>query len=306
MGFKSIKDVALETRDYIEKRRKGLIKSCKTGYKKLDKILLGGIEWGSVLSIGGRPSVGKTGYSSCIMRGIIANNPLEEIEILDFAWEMSSKSLLLRDLSAETKDSYGDIISAQEFVSDEKMKKYDDVLNKYMNLPWFFEEDPKSTKEFEDIIERRVAADPKKKRIVRIDHSILAKQAASQASQVTMLQDLLAVCVKLKKKSDIIFIVLTQIGREFEERQEDGTDNAFPRRSDPYGGDAVSQSSDVVILLNKPSSYGIRLYGRRGSENSVTVEPDDLFGHVVKNRNGSPDLILRYKENFKQMSMIEY
>lgn len=306
MAFKSINDVVQETRVYIDKRRKGEIKSCKTGYKKLDSILLGGIEWGSVVSIGGRPSVGKTGYSSCIMRGIIKNNPIEEIEILDFAWEMSSRSLLLRDLSAETRDSYGDIVSATNSVSDEKMDKYNKILDNYSKLPWFFEEDPKSTKEFEDIIERRVAADPKKKRIVRIDHSILAKQSASQAGQVQMLQDLLAVCVKLKKKSDIIFIVLTQIGREFEDRQEDGTDSAFPRRSDPYGGDAVSQSSDIVILLNKPSSYGIRLYGRRGSDSCVTVEPDDLFGHVVKNRNGSPDLILRYKENFKHMSMIEY
>lgn len=305
MAFKSIRDVAHETEVYIEKRRKGEIKSCKTGFKKLDKVLLGGIEWGTVVSIGGRPSVGKTAYSSCLIRGIVQSNPLHDLEILDFNWEMSSRSLMIRDLSADTKDSYANIISADEAnaVSDAKMIQYKSSLNKYKEYPWYFEEDPKSTKEFEDIITRRVASDPKKKRIVRIDHTILAKQAASEASQVAMLQNLLAVCVKLKKQSDIIFIILTQIVREFEDRQEDNSDRAFPRRSDVYGGDAVSQSSDILILLNRPSNYNISYYGKR--PNGKVIEKNDLFAHVVKSRNSEPDLVLHYDAKFAEMRMVE-
>lgn len=305
MGFRHIGEVADETKIYLEKRRKGLIKSCKTGFKKLDRVLLGGIEYGSVITIGGRPSVGKTAYSSAIIRGILQNNDNSDLEILDFNWEMSGRSLVIRDLSAEIRDSYGNIISADEEnkVSDEKMEKISQVLDNFHKYPWYLEEDPKSTKEFEDIISRRVKEDPKKKRIVRIDHTILAKQSANEASQVAMLQNLLAVCVKLKKQSDIIFIILTQMVREFEDRQLDGTNDSFPRRSDVYGGDAASQSSDILILLNRPASYGISYYGKR--PNGKMVTENDLFAHVVKSRNSSPDNILSYNAKFSEMRMIE-
>ena len=306
MALKHISQVIDEAEDYIEKRRKGEIKSCKTGFTKLDKILLGGIEYGSVFSIGGRPGVGKTAFSSALLRGILKNNDTSDMEIVDFNWEMAARSLVIRDLSAEMKQTYGTIISADENnpVSDSKMQEYKDVWSKYRKLPWYFEEEPKSTAVFADIIRRRVDKEPKKKRIVRIDHSILAKQSASEASQVIMLQNLLGECVKLKKESEIIFMVLTQIGREFETRQESRTDKAFPKKSDPFGGDAVAQSSEIVLLLNKPSEYGVDYYGNSG--NGFKVEQNDIFAHLVKNRNNEGNLILHYKEDFKNMKIIEY
>lgn len=308
MAFKHISTVIDEAEKYIDDRRKGLIKSCKTGFPKLDKLLLGGIEYGSVFSIGGRPGVGKTAFSSCLLRGILKHNDLSDLEIIDFNWEMAARALVIRDLSAEMRDTYGTIISADESkpVSDIKFQEYKDVFGKYRKFPWFFEEDPKTTTVFKDIIKKRVEKEPKKKRIVRIDHSILAKQLASEASQVTMLQNLLGACVELKKESEIIFIVLTQIGREFETRQDSGTDKAFPKKADPFGGDAVSQSSEIVLLLNKPSEYGIDYYGNRTGNNGFRVEPNDIFAHLVKNRNNEGSLILHYKEDFKNMRITEY
>lgn len=304
MAFRHIAAAAEETDKYIDDRRKGLIKSCKTGFDKLDRNLLGGIEWGSVVGIGGRPTVGKTAYSSCLMRGIIKNNPIGDLELLDFNWEMSARSLLIRDLSAEVGMSYGDIISAGDIMVDnERMAELSAILTSYKTLPWYFEEEPKSAKEFEDVISRRVDASPGKKRIVRIDHSILAKRGASESSQVEMLQNLLQACVKMKKKSDIIFIILTQLLRDFEDRQEDGTDLAYPRKSDCFGGDAVAQSCETVLLLNRPAAYGVQYYGR--SPDGRAVEQNDLFAHMVKSRNSAPDLILSYEAQFDKMKLIE-
>lgn len=304
MAFRHISEVCNETEKYIDDRRKGLIKSCKTGYKKLDGALLGGIEYGSTISIGARPGVGKTAISSALLRGIIKNNDISNLEILDFNWEMSSKSLMIRDLSAEMKETYKNIISAgNNPVSDEDFKKYQNILEQYKNLPWNFEEDPKTTAEFESIVTNRIAKNPNKKRIVRIDHSVLAKQSASEANQVVMLQNLLAVCVKLKKQSDIIFIILTQIGRDFETRQEDGSDNAFPRLNDCYGSDSVSQSSEVVILLNRPSLYGVSYYGRR--PNGISIDSNTVFAHIVKSRNSESNLTLQYEAQFDKMRIRE-
>jgi len=304
MAFKHISEIAEEAQIYIDKRRKGEITSCRTGYTKLDEAMLDGIEYGSVISIGGRPSSGKTSYSSCIIRGILRSNPIEDMQIIDFAWEMSAKSLLLRDLSADSGDSYKDIISAgKEKVSDERMDQYQQHLDRYKTLPWFFEENPKTAKAFGKAVREIVEEDPYKKRVVRIDHSILALQSAEEGSETIMLQNLLKECIKIKKESDIIFIILTQLLRDLEKRQVDGSDDAFPKQSDVFGGDAVAQASETVILLNRPAMYNVPFYGRRPG--GVTVGSNDIFGHIVKARNAAPNLILRYEAQFEKMKMRE-
>lgn len=302
--WKHISEIAKETDKYIDDRRKGLIKSCKTGYRKLDNVLLDGIEYGSMLVIGGRPGIGKTAYSSCLLRGILKNNDISDLAILDFNWEMSAKVLLLRDLSADSNMSYKDIISAGgNKVSDESYAFYKKTLEEYSKLPIYFEEEPKTSKEFGDTIKRKRDALKDKKIIVRLDHSILGRKGASESNQVEMLQNLLFEATILKKQSDIIFIILTQLNRECEDRQESGTSRAFLRQSDCYGGDAVAQHAESVILLNRPSKYNITYYG--DSPNGIACGKDDLFGHIVKARNSEPDLILHYKTQFEYMKMNE-
>src|SRR5262249_21732636 len=110
--------------------------------------------------------------------------------------------------------------------------------------------------------------------------------------------------VALKKKSDIIFIILTQLLRDFEDRQESRSRNAYPKQSDCFGGDAVAQSSDVVILLNRPAAYGIDYYGNVGKGVAIT-DPNQIFAHIVKSRNSVPDLVLQYLARFEKMKMIE-
>lgn len=304
MAWKTIGEVTKSVDKYIDDRRKGLIKSVKTGFNKLDSALLDGIEYGSIISIGGRPSIGKTAYSSCILRGILKNNDLSDLAILDFNWEMSSSVLLLRDLSADSGNSYKDVISANGIkVTDEAYKFYSDRLKEYEKLPIYYEEEPKTALEFSDSVRRKRDLLKDKKIIVRIDHATIGRKSASESSQVEMLQNLLFEANKLKKQSSIIFLFLTQLNRECENRQESGTDNAFMRQSDCYGGDAVAQFSEALLLLNRPSKYGITYYGSR--PNGILNEKNDLFTHIVKNRNGEADIILRHKTHFETMSMIE-
>lgn len=306
MAWKSIETVTEEVEQYIEDRAAGKITSCRTGYKKLDDSNLDGIEYGSTVTLGGRPSSGKTVVSSCILKGILNNNPLEDLAILDFNWEMASKALLIRDLSADTELTYKEILSAGNTLSKTELGLIHKYLNKYKTLPIYFEEEPKTSKEFANAVrKKRDELDKigKKKLIVRIDHTILAKRMESEAGQVEMLHNLLFQSNIVKKESEIIFIFLTQMNRLFEDRQEDGTDKAFPKQSDVFGGDATSMFSEIMLLLNRPSKYGITYYGKR--PNGVAPEKDDLFLHCVKNRNAEPDLVIKYKTAFSTMSMIE-
>jgi len=304
MAIKSIADVVRETEKYIDDRRKGVIKSYKTGYSKFDNANLDGWEWGSAITIGARPSVGKTVFTSCLLRNSFDYNDFKDIVILEFNWEMASRVLLLRELSADTKNSYKDVISAGNIkVTDEAFKYYSEVLKKYANLPIYYEEEPKTAKEFAAVVRKFRDKHKDKKILVRTDHTILGRKSASEGNQTEMLYNLFFEGNIIKKESDIIFIWLTQLQRDFETRQEDGTDKAFPRQSDVFGSDAAAMYSESIILLNKPSRYGISYYGNRGS--GIVVEQNDLFAHMVKNRNGEGDMILKYKTQFETMSITE-
>jgi replicative DNA helicase len=320
--LRPISDVVEETLKYIKARKDGTIKSLRTGFKKLDGCMLDGIEWNSTITIGGRPSVGKSAFSDCLVEGAFANNLArilinkgmsdERVEekpdfiLLDFNWELSSKVMLLRRMSASMKKTYKYIISAAgNTITDEEMEEMAQIMaDKYNNLPIFFEEEPLSAKEFADTVKRFCEQHKGKNILVRVDHTLLTKRSASEASQVEMLLNLLMEANILKKQYPVIFMFLTQINRDIEERQEDGTDRAYPRQGDVYGGDASAMFSETILLLNKPSKYGINYYGNRGT--GIMVEQDDIFAHMVKNRNAEGDLILHYKENFKHMSIKEY
>lgn len=311
MKFRTMKEVIDETLQYIVDRKEGRIKSLRTGFRKLDKSMIDGIEWNSTITIGGRPSVGKSAYSDCLIEGCFMNNlgedGLPDFELLDFNWELSARVQLLRRLSAAMKQTYKYLISADNNVlSDEEMEEIAIVMHeKFGDLPVTFCEEPLTVKEFVQTVVDFCEAHPGKRVLVRVDHTLLTRMAPTESSQVMMLMNLLMEANILKKKYPVIFMFLTQINRDIEDRQEDGSDRAFPRQGDVYGGDASAMFSETILLLNKPSKYGITFYGNRSGGGGLIVEPNDIFAHMVKNRNAEGDLILRYKENFKHMSIVE-
>lgn len=309
--FRTMNEVITETIQYIADRKSGRVKSLKLGFPKLDRSMIDGIEWNSTITIGGRPSVGKSAYSDCLVEGAFANNLDEKGKpnflLLDFNWELSAKVMLIRRLSASMKKTYKYILSADNnvFTDDELQEMIDTLTEKYGEMPVTFCEEPLTVKEFGDTVRRFCKANPGKNVLVRVDHTLLTRMSATQSSQVQMLLDLLMEANIIKKEYPVIFMFLTQINRDIEDRQEDNTDKAFPRQGDVYGGDASAMFSETILLLNKPSKYGITYYGNR-KNGGVVCETDDLFVHVVKNRNSEPDLILRYKENFKHMTVKEF
>lgn len=298
-----ISEVATSTLEYIVKRQTGEMKSLKTGYPKLDDACIDGIEWGSNIAIGARPAIGKTGFSSCIIRNAFIHNDYD-FEVLDCNWEMASTVLLIREISASIRKSYKYILSAEgNTLSNGELKDIKELLEQRLSrLPIHYIETPQSPKEWKDTVKRFVDK-YKKPTLVRVDHTVLGKVSASDGDKFTMISNLMAAGNELKKQYPLINMFLTQLKPEFESRQEDGTQNAFCRMADAFFGDNLAQFSETMIFLNNPSKYGITYYGNTGS--GMVVEPNQIFAHVVKNRNSAPDLIIPYREDFKHMSMYE-
>lgn len=300
---KHISLAAADAFDYIAKRANGEIRSLKTGLKKLDAANIDGFEWGSNIVIGARPSIGKTIFTSCLLRGALENNDYP-FEILDCSYEMAYTVMLIREVSAAMKQSYKYILSADNNTLTEAEKEdiREYLEEKVSQLPIHYIEVPQSAREWKDTVRRHVDK-VKKPLLVRVDHTLLAKVTAQEGDPVSMLRNLMGSANELKKEFPLISLFLNQLKPEYEQRQEDGTQNAFPKQSDLYFGDTCNQFAETMILLNKPSKYGIQYYGNTGQ--GVVVEEHDLFAHIVKNRNAKPDLIIQYQEQFENMSIKE-
>lgn len=299
-----ISEITPRVEEYLDKRRKGLIKSLRTGFHKLDSANIDGFEWRSTITIGGRPSVGKSAFSECIIRGFLDKNE-QDFDVLDFTWEMSPEVILKRNLSTDMQRSYRYMCSAQNnSLSDGEMSHVSKLLRtKYDILPIYYVEKPDTVEGFASTV-RRFRDLSKRKLVVRVDHTILAKIAKNDGGdRVTMLFNLLSSSNEIKKESDVIFIFLTQMKREFELRQLEGTDEAYPKQGDVFGSDAAAMYSETMILLNRPKMFKIQYYGKK--PHGVEVGRHDLFAHIVKSRNAPPDMIVKFQEDFENMTIKE-
>jgi len=105
------------------------------------------------------------------------------------------------------------------------------------------------------------------------------------------------------KKHPVMFIVLTQLNREVEsvERQKPGTYGNYIFDSDIYGGDALLQHADIVLGINRPSKYNLRVYGPE----KYQVQPKHIVVHYLKNRNGQAGQFSFFEEDFEHMKLYE-
>lgn len=282
-------------------RRDGKIKSLKTPWPKFDDIGMGGLEWGTILTIGGRSGDGKTAIMLQITRNLHKLNPTEDFAVLDFQFEMTSEKTALREFSAFAKKSIKELGSVQTPVSDstiEALKTYMEY-HKHRDI---YQVDQKMTV---PMIKQQVVEFCKfvnKPVVVTIDHSYLV-QVGDEKSELGMLHNLGSMMTELKKSLPVLFIVLSQMKRDVEDqlRRQPGRAGNFPTSSDFYGGDALYNHSDIMIAIDRPFQKGVYPYGPQ----EFDVGPEHVVLHVLKARDGAPDKILFFEGDFANMQLRE-
>lgn len=287
--------------NYMLDRRDGKIKSLKTPWAKFDDIGMGGLEWGTILTIGGRSGDGKTAIMLQITRNLHKLNPTEDFAVLDFQFEMTSEKTALREFSAFAKKSIKELGSVQQKVSDSTI----DALKAYMEYHKhrdIYQVDQKMTV---PMIKQQVYEFCKfvnKPVVVTIDHSYLV-QVGDEKSELGMLHNLGSMMTELKKSLPVLFIVLSQMKRDVEDqlRRQPGRAGNFPTSSDFYGGDALYNHSDIMIAIDRPFQKGVYPYGPQ----EFDVGPEHVVLHVLKARDGAPDKILFFEGDFANMQLRE-
>jgi hypothetical protein len=110
--------------------------------------------------------------------------------------------------------------------------------------------------------------------------------------------------MQVKNDLPIIVMMITQMNRTMEEtsRIHPGIIGNYPTSSDIFGGDALMQSSDMVIALNRPFKSNINVYGPK----KFITDKDQIYMHLLKTRNGGDDNNLLYMHaEFNRQRMLE-
>lgn len=299
--WKHISEIHKDGIKYMENRRDGLIKSIVTPWKKFNDAGIDGLEWGSITTIGGRPSSGKTLIVNQITRNAHRLNPTQDFAILDFQFEMSNKTTAVREFSSVVKKTYKELLSVGGKVSDYDLNVIKHYAASDIKKDLYQVDTPLTIVQMKQCI-LDFLNEIKKPTIITIDHSVLIRKGAGEKDIFETLYNLGEMLTELKKSLPVIFIILTQMNRSIEDpmRKVPGTIGNYPTSSDVFGADALLQHSDLMVVINKPSNYFLEIYGPE----QFMVDEKTLALHFVKTRNGDNRLCF-FEAEFEHMSIKE-
>ena len=296
---------------YLKGRMEGLIKSIQTPWSKFNDATTDGLEWHSMIVIGGRPASGKTLIKDQIVREAFRLNPGENFRALEFQFEMLARTSAIREYSSVLGKTYKHLCSAGSLLTPDELQLCYAHAKERVKYPIDIVEQPCTVNEFKEIIsaymEEHATIDGENKSysktIVTLDHSVLLKRAPFEKDKMDTLYNLGEALTDLKRRYPIIFIILTQLNRDINnpERNEDGKYGNYVLESDIFGADALLQHADTVVGIDRPGKRKIRFYG---PDRYMIEDENVLVFHFLKCRNGDARMSF-FKAEFYHMKVVE-
>lgn len=230
----------------------------KTGFPKIDRLLNGGIRYGTVTAIGARPSTGKTTFALNLMKSCVDTG----IKIMVFSLEMSADMLWDRIAADVLNISYS---HAQEHnLSKSEYEQLMTMGEIYKSLKI-----SDSISEIEKIISLVYAEKPVLAVIDYMQIVTSQREFRDNRQRIDYISQMIKKCAKDTQTS---FIVLSQVTRA-------GKD--APTMSDLKESGALEQDSDYVFLLHRPYVQ----------DKSDDVSPREAVIKLDKNKFGNTGVI---------------
>jgi len=322
LSYRHISHAVEKFINYVDGRRKGVIKSLKTSLPKLNKTTMDGFDWGRITTIAGPSGGGKSLFLEQLKRDFCDLNPDQKFEILSFEFEMLATDQVSRSVSGKLNMYTKSIYSAGEKkVSDNQMEYIENTARGMKKYPIYYVEQSGTPDEIYttavEFAATRKLREQNKGLVITIDHTLLTEGKEGQSEQAVV-NELCKKTVKLKKYFESInvncmIIMLSQLNRDAtsSERISNPTFH-FPTRNDIFGSSKVFFASDYVFVIMKPLVLeGIEAIGSGyGPSGWPLYNPDNkeqpcIYLHVLKDRFGS-NKVLHLLDNFKSSRIDEY
>jgi len=213
-----------------------------SGFGKIDNIT-GGFQPSDLIVVAARPGMGKT-----VMALNVAENAARQgYPVAIFSLEMSRSQLYARQTARVAR------VDSQRFrvggIQSAEWKHIVDAQEQLHGLPVFI--DDTSRQHVNEIARRaRYAADKMGVKIVIIDYLQLLRGDSRQTRKDLEIGAITAELKGLAKELDIPVLLLSQLNRMVESRED-----KRPRLSDLRESGAIEQDSDIVIFLYRDEYY---------------------------------------------------
>lgn len=212
-------------------------------FPKLDNFLAGGLYGSMLLTIGARPSVGKTAYGVNLAYQIISNDP--EVQVDFFTLEMNKREMLNRFVARHTN------------ISSQRLKRPAKVLQKYERevvadaIEWYRERKLRvydkvlSLSGILSIIRENAAKSKENKYVAIIDYIGLVKVENSRAQRWEQIGQISRELKIIANEYNVPVVALAQLNREVNANQK-------PELSSLRDSGSIEQDSNVVGFLYRP------------------------------------------------------
>lgn len=263
-----------------------------TGLVDLDHII-GGCRAGTLVILGGRPGMGKSTLAGSVALSIASRGH----GVLFFSKEMTKEQLTARLLTDLAYDIGGPVspLSYEAILNRDVTEERHRLLmrqasDRLADVPLVIDPQPAMTMIEIAVRARRVADSMARRgltlRLVVIDHLGKVRPATRVENQHLALGEITNAAAALAKDMDCTVLLLSQLNRQLE-----GRDNKRPQLSDLRESGRIEEDADVVIM-----AYREAYYLAKRSEDDVEKDiarqqrladvATDLDAIVVKNRHG--------------------
>lgn len=271
----------------IKDRMNGVKYGLDTRWKKLNKVIGGGIQWENQYCLAGISGSGKSSIANMLETDLFDLNPTEQFIVLNFNFEMPSYRQITRKFSNIMKKTVSELNSVDTCLSSKTFLELQQVKENIKKYNIFYFDVPGDNGQIYDTIMHFYKSYGSKYKLLNIfDHTRLINRKGEK-DEFEVVVNASKMGMELKKKIGCTNLFLSQLNGNIEsEKRLTNPRLHYPIRTDLYGNDAMFQSCDSVFVAHRPKMLGIEFYGPN------KIPTDDLVAfHVLKNREGDPGMI---------------
>lgn len=270
-----------------------------SGLTSLDRVI-GGLRRGNLVILAGRPGMLKSGLASTLALNVARPVTVSYagVGVLFFSMEMTKQEVAARMISAlayrERDAITHEAILNSQVVSEEHRFLAKDAARRLGDLPLVIDPQPALSVSEIGVRIRRTGEAMERAGIrlglVIVDHLGKVRLPKSRDNRNVELGEVTAAAAEQAKSNDVSFVMLCQLNREVDKR-----DNKRPSLSDLRESGHIEEDADAVIGLYRESYYLSKRI-----EDDVEKESNrkqrlnrcwnDLEAIVLKNRHGADGL----------------
>lgn len=264
-----------KTLEQIEALQEGVSTGVPTGFNELDQLLGGGLQFGDMVVIAARPSMGKTAMGLSILEyiGIVENRPCAF-----FSMEMGKLQIAQRLICSHAQVDLQKLRHGR--LSEQEKTKLRTICGRMRNFKIFIDDTPGMS-----VMELRAKARRLKMLhnidVVFVDYLQLMFDKASKESRQQEIAAISRGLKSLARELNIPVVALAQLNRQVE-----GREGNRPRMSDLRESGAIEQDADVVMLLHREEYY-------LAKKKALTPEGVELLNKI----KGKAEVIIAKQRN---------